>query len=67
MFMENTAKLEIRLRLQGGSGPNSKWLWEIVDATGEVQKSGTIAGPEHKAFATARQARDKMVKADKPK
>ncbi len=65
---ENTAKLEIRLRAKGGSGPNTNWLWEIHDATGTVLKNGTISGPEHKAFSTARQARDKMVKADaKPK
>jgi hypothetical protein len=59
---ENAQDLQIRLRLKGGSGPNSNWLWEILDAGGAVVKSGTITGPEHKAFATARQAKDKLAK-----
>ena len=42
---EKTENLTIRLRLKGGSGPNSNWLWELVDAQGSVVKSGTISGP----------------------
>lgn len=61
---EKTETLTIRLRLKGGSGPNSNWLWELVDAQGGVAKSGTISGPEHKAFATATQAKAKLVKAE---
>ena len=60
---ENAQNLQIRLRLKGGSGPNSNWLWEILDAQGAVIKTGTISGPEHKAFATANQAKDKLIKA----
>lgn len=61
---EKTENLQIRLRLKGGSGPNSNWLWELVDAQGAVTKSGTISGPEHKAFATATQAKAKLIKAE---
>jgi hypothetical protein len=61
---EKTENLTIRLRLKGGSGPNSNWLWELVDAKGGVVKSGTISGPEHKAFATATQAKAKLLKAE---
>jgi hypothetical protein len=61
---EKTENLTIRLRLKGGSGPKSNWLWELVDAQGSVVKSGTISGPEHKAFATATQAKAKLVKAE---
>ena len=59
----NQTELQIRLRLKGGSGPNSNWLWQILDAEGAVIKTGTVTGPEHKAFATASQARDKLAKA----
>lgn len=58
----NTNELKVRLRLKGGSGPNSNWLWEIHDAEGNVVKTGTATGPEHKAFATASHARDKLAK-----
>ena len=62
--MNETSKdLQVRLRLTGGSGQNSNWLWQIVDARGAVIKTGTATGPEHKAFATANQARDKVAKA----
>lgn len=61
---EKTENLTIRLRLKGGSGPNSNWLWELVEAQGSVVKSGTISGPEHKAFATATQAKAKLLKAE---
>ena len=55
--------LEIKLRRTGGSGPNSQWTWELVDAAGKVQKSGSALGEEHKAFATAKKAREKLAKA----
>ena len=55
-------ELEIKLRRTGGSGPNSQWSWELVDASGKVQKSGFALGEEHKAFATAKKARDKLAK-----
>lgn len=53
---------EIRLRRTGGVGPNTKWTWELV-ADGKVVKSGTALGEEHKAFATAKKARDKLARA----
>jgi len=59
---KETHDLQVRLRLKGGSGPNSNWLWEIHDAAGNVVKTGTATGPEHKAFATASHARDKLAK-----
>lgn len=61
---ERSDNLTIRLRLKGGSGPNANWLWELVDAQGRMVKSGTISGPEHKAFATATQAKAKLFKAE---
>lgn len=59
---QNTQDLQVRLRLKGGSGPNSNWLWEIHDAQGNVIKTGTAMGPEHKAFATATHAKAKLAK-----
>jgi len=56
------ANLEIKLRRTGGVGPNAKWTWELVDANGKVVKAGTALGEEHRAFATARKARDKLTK-----
>ena len=35
----------------------------ILDATGKVVKSGSAVGPEHKAFATARIAKEKLEQA----
>ncbi len=58
MTHDNT--LQIKLRLKGGSGPNANWHWEILDAAGKVVKSGSAVGPEHKAFATARIAKEKL-------
>ena len=58
MTQDNT--LQIKLRLKGGSGPNANWHWEILDTTGKVVKSGSAVGPEHKAFATARIAKEKL-------
>ena len=60
MTQDNT--LQIKLRLKGGSGPNANWQWELLDAAGKVVKSGSAVGPEHKAFATARIAREKLEK-----
>jgi hypothetical protein len=58
MTQDNT--LQIKLRLKGGSGPNANWHWEIQDAAGKVVKSGSAVGPEHKAFTTARVAKEKL-------
>ncbi|WP_332701622.1 hypothetical protein [Devosia sp.] len=58
MTQDNT--LQIKLRLKGGSGPNANWHWEIHDAAGKVLKTGSAVGPEHKAFATARIAKEKI-------
>lgn len=56
------AELEIKLRRTGGSGPNTKWDWQLIDAEGKVIKSGSALGEEAKAFATARKMRDKLAK-----
>jgi hypothetical protein len=61
MTQDNT--LQIKLRLKGGSGPNANWHWEIHDAAGKVVKTGSAVGPEHKAFATARIAKEKLEQA----
>jgi hypothetical protein len=61
MTQDNT--LQIKLRLKGGSGPNANWHWEIHDAAGKVIKTGSAVGPEHKAFATARIAKEKLEQA----
>ena len=61
--MAESKSSDIRLRRTGGSGPNTQWRWEVLGADGGVLKSGTALGEEHKAFATARQARDKLAKA----
>lgn len=58
-----TAPLAIKLRLKGGSGPNANWHWEIHDANAKVIKTGSAVGPEHKAFATARVAKEKLEQA----
>ena len=58
MTQDNT--LQIKLRLKGGSGPNANWHWEIHDAAGKIVKTGSAVGPEHKAFATARIAKEKL-------
>ncbi len=59
--MAETSALEIKLRRTGGSGPNTQWAWELVDAAGKVVKHGTALGEEAKAFATARKVRDKLA------
>ena len=58
--MSEQSSYQIKLRLKGGSGPNANWHWEIHDAAGKVVKSGSAVGPEHKAFATARIAKEKL-------
>jgi hypothetical protein len=60
--MTQDSTLQIKLRLKGGSGPNANWHWEILDAEGKLAKSGSAVGPEHKAFATARIAKEKLEK-----
>jgi hypothetical protein len=56
--------LQIKLRRTGGVGQNTNWQWEIHDAGGKVLKSGSAIGPEHKAFATARIAKEKLEQAN---
>ncbi|KKC33194.1 hypothetical protein WH91_09080 [Devosia psychrophila] len=58
MTQDNT--FQIKLSLKGGSGPNANWHWEIHDASGKVVKTGSAVGPEHKAFTTARIAKEKL-------
>ena len=58
--MTQNSTLQIKLRLKGGAGPNANWHWEIQDADGKVLKTGSAVGPEHKAFATARVAKEKL-------
>ena len=58
--MTENSTLSIKLRLKGGAGPNANWHWEIQDAEGKVVKTGSALGPEHKAFATARVAKEKL-------
>jgi len=60
--MSENSTLSIKLRLKGGAGPNANWHWEIQDAAGKVVKTGSAVGPEHKAFATARMAKEKLEK-----
>jgi hypothetical protein len=59
--MAEAAKHDIRLRRTGGAGPNTQWQWEI-HAGGKLLKRGTVLGEEHKAFATARKAADRLAK-----
>jgi len=61
--MTQDNSLQIKLRLKGGSGPNANWHWELIDTAGAVVKSGSAVGPEHKAFATARIAKEKLESA----
>ncbi|KKC35356.1 hypothetical protein WH87_17455 [Devosia epidermidihirudinis] len=58
MTQDNT--LQIKLRLKSGNGPTANWHWEVLDSTGKVLKTGSAVGPEHKAFATARIAKEKL-------
>jgi len=59
--MSEQPSYQIKLRLKGGSGPNANWHWEILDGE-KVIKTGSAVGPEHKAFATARIAKEKLEK-----
>lgn len=59
---EQAKNSDIRLRRTGGSGPNTQWQWEVLDAEGKVLKSGTALGEEHKAFATAKKVKAKLEK-----
>ncbi len=58
--MSETSSLQIKLRRKGGVGPNTNWHWEVQGADGAVLKSGSAVGEEHKAFATARIAKEKL-------
>lgn len=58
--MSEKSSLQIKLRRKGGNGPNTNWHWEVQDADGAVLKSGSAVGEEHKAFATARIAKEKL-------
>jgi len=60
--MSEQSSYQIKLTAKGGSGPNANWHWEIHDADGKVVKTGSAVGPEHKAFATARIAKEKLEK-----
>jgi len=62
-IMSEQSSYQIKLRLKGGSGPNANWHWEIHDTAGKVVKTGSAVGPEHKAFATARIAKEKLEQA----
>jgi hypothetical protein len=63
--MTEKSSYDIKLRRTGGVGPNTNWQWELHDSAGKVVKSGTAVGPEHKAFATARIAKEKLEAASK--
>ncbi|MFD2648585.1 hypothetical protein ACFSX5_12370 [Devosia albogilva] len=58
--MTDSPNYQIKLRRTGGMGANANWHWEIHDADGKVIKTGSAVGPEHKAFATARIAKEKL-------
>lgn len=61
--MSEQSSLQIKLRRTGGVGPNANWHWEVQDVSGKVLKTGSAVGPEHKAFATARIAKEKLESA----
>ena len=58
--MSEQSAYQIKLTRKGGVGPNTNWHWIIEDAAGKVVKTGSAVGEEHKAFATARIAREKL-------
>lgn len=58
--MSDKSNYDIKLTRKGGMGANTNWLWEIRDAEGKLVKSGSAVGEEHKAFATARIAKEKL-------
>ena len=59
-LMSEKSNYEIKLSRKGGVGSNTNWHWQIQDAAGKVIKTGSAVGEEHKAFATARIAREKL-------
>lgn len=61
--MSKQSNLQIKLRRTGGMGANANWHWEVLDADGKSLKTGSAVGPEHKAFATARIAKEKLEQA----
>ena len=63
--MTQNTELQIKLSLKGGSGPNANWHWELHDAAGKIVKTGSAVGPEHKAFTTARIAKEKIEQSAK--
>lgn len=63
--MSEKSSFQIKLRRTGGVGANANWHWEIQDADGKVVKTGSAVGEEHKAFATARIAKEKLEAAGK--
>ncbi|NMA96814.1 MAG: hypothetical protein GX970_01680 [Phyllobacteriaceae bacterium] len=63
--MTEKSSYDIKLRRTGGVGQNTNWQWEIHDSAGKVVKSGTAVGPEHKAFTTARIAKEKLEASSK--
>jgi hypothetical protein len=63
--MSENSSLQIKLRRAGGVGASANWHWEIHDASGKVVKTGSAVGEEHKAFATARIAKEKLEAAGK--
>lgn len=63
--MSEQSTLQIKLRRVGGVGANTNWHWEVQDAEGKAVKTGSAVGPEHKAFATARIAKEKLEAAGK--
>lgn len=58
--MSEKSNYEIKLTRKGGMGPNTNWHWEIQDESGNAVKTGSAVGEEHKAFATARMAKEKL-------
>jgi hypothetical protein len=63
--MSDKSTYEIKLTRKGGMGANTNWHWEIQDASGKPVKTGSAVGEEHKAFATARVAKEKLEAAGK--
>jgi hypothetical protein len=63
--MSDKSSYEIKLTRKGGMGANTNWHWEVQDADGKVVKSGSAVGEEHKAFTTARIAKEKLEAAGK--
>ena len=58
--MSEQSNYEIKLTRKGGMGANTNWHWEVQDSTGKAVKTGSAVGEEHKAFATARIAKEKL-------